>query len=296
MALTDILRQRVDRARRTAAVDCGSLGLLTVEALPLRECALLSAGPDPDRSLLYAACRELQGSGEILRQEGRVFRPEEILQHISDGEAASAAQAVLELSGWTSPAAGDKKDNSAPRGSAPQENTAVPQPAENPGLPPSGRSVPEDTTPPPAGGLPITPSAAGPAAEHTGAAEGGALPHKDILAEKTPPAVVPPVGETPVVLHVSAPAAGTGQLSPVSRKRLLDDAVQAARPARRPAEESPLREASLHAAPAPAPDTAGSITGSPGPAVTTISKHLSSDPEAFARQLLAGLRRAAAIR
>lgn len=109
MALTDILRQRVQQAQQTLQLDCGELGVLTVEALTLRECALLSAGSEPDRSILYAACRELQRTGETLQQEGRVFRPEDITLHISDEEAALAAQAILALSGWGAAPPAEKK-------------------------------------------------------------------------------------------------------------------------------------------------------------------------------------------
>ena len=41
MALADILRARADALRRTARVECGELGAVTVEALPLRELELL---------------------------------------------------------------------------------------------------------------------------------------------------------------------------------------------------------------------------------------------------------------
>lgn len=103
MNLTDILRQRAACARQSTQVHCGALGLLTVEALPLRECALLCGGADASRRILYAACRELQRAGEELQREGSVFRPEEITQHISEEEATLAAEAILALSGWQEP-------------------------------------------------------------------------------------------------------------------------------------------------------------------------------------------------
>lgn len=97
MALTDILRDRAARKGGTAQVDCGELGRLTVEALSPADCARLS----DSRSLLYAACRELQMAGETLRSEGKLFRPDEITAYLSDEEAAAAARAVLALSGMS---------------------------------------------------------------------------------------------------------------------------------------------------------------------------------------------------
>ena len=96
MALLDILRERTARRGTHAQVDCGELGQMTVEALPPAECARLQNNP---RALLYAACRELQAAGEALRKEGRIFRPDEILEYLTDAEAQTAAQVVLSLSG-----------------------------------------------------------------------------------------------------------------------------------------------------------------------------------------------------
>ena len=98
MSLSDTLRERVSRRGRTAQVDCGALGTLTVEALSPRECAALGTA-DGGRALLYAACRELQAAGETLRRERRLYTPDEITQYLSDSEAAAAARMVLELSG-----------------------------------------------------------------------------------------------------------------------------------------------------------------------------------------------------
>ena len=98
MALSDTLRERVSRRGRTAQVDCGALGTLTVEALSPRECAALGTA-DGGRAILYAACRELQAAGETLRRERRLYTPDEITQYLSDSEAAAAARMVLELSG-----------------------------------------------------------------------------------------------------------------------------------------------------------------------------------------------------
>lgn len=102
MALSDTLRERVSRRGRTAQVDCGALGTLTVEALSPRECAALGTA-DGGRALLYAACRELQAAGETLRRERRLYTPDEITQYLSDSEAAAAARMVLELSGVSDP-------------------------------------------------------------------------------------------------------------------------------------------------------------------------------------------------
>ena len=100
MALADILRERVSRRGRTAEVECGALGTVTVEALPPRECAALGMR-DGGRALLYAACRDLQTAGEALRREGRLFTPAEVTAYVSDEEAAAAARTVLALSGVT---------------------------------------------------------------------------------------------------------------------------------------------------------------------------------------------------
>ena len=100
MALADVLRERVSRRGRTAEVACGLLGMVTVEALPPRECAALGMR-DGGRALLYAACRDLQTAGETLRREGRLFTPAEVTAYVSDEEAAAAARTVLALSGVT---------------------------------------------------------------------------------------------------------------------------------------------------------------------------------------------------
>lgn len=102
MGLADILRARAAFQGRTAQVECGELGILTVEALPTRELELLMRGPDGTRAVFYAACRELQTAGEELRKTGQVYTPDGILQFVSDQEAALAARTILELSGWTS--------------------------------------------------------------------------------------------------------------------------------------------------------------------------------------------------
>lgn len=98
MALADVLRQRVSRRGHTAQVDCGALGTVTVEALPPRECTALGMA-DSGRTLLYAACRELQAAGETLRRERRLFTPDEVTQYMSDKEARTAARTILALSG-----------------------------------------------------------------------------------------------------------------------------------------------------------------------------------------------------
>ena len=96
MALADVLRERVSRRGRTAQVDCGELGTVTVEALPPQECSALGMA-DSGRALLYAACRELQVAGETLRRERRLFTPDEVTAYVSD----KAARTVLALSGVT---------------------------------------------------------------------------------------------------------------------------------------------------------------------------------------------------
>ena len=101
MGLTETLGARAARQGRSAPVECGELGTLTVEALPVRELELLRRGADGNRAVFYVACRELQSAGEELRKAGKVFAPDGIMQFVSDGEAAAAARTVLELSGWT---------------------------------------------------------------------------------------------------------------------------------------------------------------------------------------------------
>lgn len=99
MELMERLRRRSQQSKETAQVDCGGLGVLTVQALPIRECQTIANGPDGDRALLYAACRQLQSAGEQLRREGRLFRPDEIMQLVSEEEARAGAAAVRQLSG-----------------------------------------------------------------------------------------------------------------------------------------------------------------------------------------------------
>lgn len=99
MGLSETLCARAARQGRCASVDCGALGTVTVEALPLRELELLLRGADGQRAVFYAACRELQAAGEALRQRGRVFTPDGVLQFVSDSEAKAAAEAVCRLSG-----------------------------------------------------------------------------------------------------------------------------------------------------------------------------------------------------
>ena len=96
MALLETLRLRAARKGGTAQVDCGELGVLTVESLSPADCVRLTGD---SRSLLYAACRELQTAGEALRSEGKLFRPDEITAYLTDDEADIAARTVLELSG-----------------------------------------------------------------------------------------------------------------------------------------------------------------------------------------------------
>ncbi len=114
MALADVLRQRVSRRGRTAQVDCGALGTVTVEALSPRECAALGMA-DGGRALLYAACRELQTAGEALRRERRLFTPDEVTAYVSDSEARTAARTVLALSGVTLDEGADSPDSAENR-------------------------------------------------------------------------------------------------------------------------------------------------------------------------------------
>lgn len=101
MALGDILAARADNARARGTVEAGTLGTVTVEALPVRELKRLMRGADGDRAVFYAACRELQGAGAALLRAGKVYRPDQVMALVSDAEAAKAAEAVRALSGWT---------------------------------------------------------------------------------------------------------------------------------------------------------------------------------------------------
>lgn len=101
MALGDILAARADNARARGTVEDGTLGTVTVEALPVRELERLMRGADGDRAVFYAACRELQGAGAALLRAGKVYRPDQVMALVSDAEAAKAAEAVRALSGWT---------------------------------------------------------------------------------------------------------------------------------------------------------------------------------------------------
>ena len=119
MALGDILAARADNARARGTVEAGTLGTVTVEALPVRELERLMRGADGDRAVFYAACRELQGAGAALLRAGKVYRPDQVMALVSDAEAAKAAEAVRALSGWTGMDGG-----TAQRTDLPAENTA----------------------------------------------------------------------------------------------------------------------------------------------------------------------------
>lgn len=119
MALGEILAARADNARARGTVEAGTLGTVTVEALPVRELERLMRGADGDRAVFYAACRELQGAGAALLRAGKVYRPDQVMALVSDAEAAKAAEAVRALSGWTGMDGG-----TAQRTDFPAENTA----------------------------------------------------------------------------------------------------------------------------------------------------------------------------
>ena len=101
MTRGDRLAARADNARARGTVEAGTLGTVTVEALPVRELERLMRGADGDRAVFYAACRELQGAGAALLRAGKVYRPDQVMALVSDAEAAKAAEAVRALSGWT---------------------------------------------------------------------------------------------------------------------------------------------------------------------------------------------------
>ena len=113
MGAADILTARTASRGRSAAVACGELGLVTVEALPLRELELLYRGADGTRKVAYAACRELQQVGETLHQAGRIYTPDGVLQYLSDDEASLLAREVFRLSGRQMPGGEDEKNTGA---------------------------------------------------------------------------------------------------------------------------------------------------------------------------------------
>ena len=116
MALGDILAARADNARARGTVEAGTLGTVTVEALPVRELERLMRGADGDRAVFYAACRELQGAGAALLRAGKVYRPDQVMALVSDAEAAKAAEAVRALSGWTGMDGGTAQRTDFPAG------------------------------------------------------------------------------------------------------------------------------------------------------------------------------------
>lgn len=137
MALLEILRERTGRMGGSAQVDCGELGVLTVEALSPSDCARLSGD---SRSLLYAACRELQLAGEAMRGEGKIFRPDEVVAYLTDDEADKAARTILELSGSSGirlQSVQGHTDGEA--GAAPRTGIAIrPESVQTPDSPPAG--------------------------------------------------------------------------------------------------------------------------------------------------------------
>ena len=116
MARGDILAARADNARARGTVEAGTLGTVTVEALPVRELERLMRGADGDRAVFYAACRELQGAGAALLRAGKVYRPDQVMALVSDAEAAKAAEAVRALSGWTGIDGGTAQRTDLPAG------------------------------------------------------------------------------------------------------------------------------------------------------------------------------------
>lgn len=107
---------RADNARARGTVEAGTLGTVTVEALPVRELERLMRGADGDRAVFYAACRELQGAGAALLRAGKVYRPDQVMALVSDAEAAKAAEAVRALSGWTGMDGGTAQRTDLPAG------------------------------------------------------------------------------------------------------------------------------------------------------------------------------------
>lgn len=118
MGLMETLGARAAFQGRSAPVDCGELGTVTVETLPLRDLELLYRGPDGARAVFYAACRDLQQAGEAMRRAGQLYTPDGVMQFVSDQEAAAAARTVLELSGWNG--GSGAKETAEPVGAVPE--------------------------------------------------------------------------------------------------------------------------------------------------------------------------------
>lgn len=163
-ALADTLRERASRRGRTAQVDCGALGTLTVEALPLRECAALARGPDGDRAVFYAACRELQAAGEELRRAGQVFAPDGVMQYVSDREAGAGARTVLALSGVELRPDGRELSEQADglEGSKPVDGAEVPDGGNSPAGAPQETADPADAVRATAPAVPVGPESGRP--------------------------------------------------------------------------------------------------------------------------------------
>lgn len=125
MALGDILAARADNARARGTVEAGTLGTVTVEALPVCELERLMRGADGDRAVFYAACRELQGAGAALLRAGKVYRPDQVMALVSDAEAAKAAEAVRALSGWTETDGGTAQRTDFPTGNTADDSAGA---------------------------------------------------------------------------------------------------------------------------------------------------------------------------
>lgn len=130
MALGDILVARADNARARGTVEAGTLGTVTVEALPVRELERLMRGADGDRAVFYAACRELQGAGAALLRAGKVYRPDQVMALVSDAEAAKAAEAVRALSGWTETDGGTAQRTEFPTGNTADDSAGAGEAAD----------------------------------------------------------------------------------------------------------------------------------------------------------------------
>lgn len=319
MALAEKLRQRAALQGRTAAVDCGELGVLTVEALPLRELELLYRGSDGARAVFYAACRELQAAGEELRRAGQVYAPDGILQFVSQAEAEAAARVVLELSGYVpaEPApvsAGEAAEDPAPEvradavppvtGSA--ETPLSGEQEETLPAPPAADTVPVDDLPsrptdtasasealPRAvSPLPVSAGASPPAQRTTpsfqqlSAGKAMALPADTLLPGKATP--------------LPADTLLSGKATPLPEDTLLSGRTTSlAADTLLPGRTTPLPADTLLPGKPPAlPQRQGSETA-PLPEISRQSppdREESPSAEALARQLLEGLRRANWVR
>ena len=98
MGLAETLGARAARTGRSAPVECGELGVLTVESLPVRELELLLRGPDGRRAVFYAACRDVVRLADVLGHSS--IETTRIYLLSTAKESARQLDRLNLLSGW----------------------------------------------------------------------------------------------------------------------------------------------------------------------------------------------------